>query len=118
MKQKTFERAEAERMAPLLQSMAQEIRERTQAIVALERQHEILEGAKGSEALGRFGEVRSQLSTQRRELRHVRKEVERLGLAVDDGKPPSIVVPGDGGDWVYSGSLDDTNFFRLEQSPA
>ena len=54
----------------------------------------------------------------RRMLVHefVRKEVERLGLVVDESQPPRIVVPGDGGDWIYEHSLDDTNFFRLEES--
>ena len=118
MKQKTFERAEAERMAPLLQSMTQEIRERTRTLAGLERRLGVLEGYQGPAARAEVGQLRSQVSTQARELRQVRKEVERLGLAIDDGPPPSIVVPGNQGDWVYGGSLDDTNFFRLEESPA
>ena len=117
MKQKTFARAEVERMAPLLQSMTLEIQERPREVASLERRLARLEGRRSPEALAEYGQLRSELSTQGRELRLVRKEVERLGLAVSDSRPPRIVVPGDEGDWIY-GSLDDTNFFRLEESRA
>jgi len=116
MKQRIFERAEAERMAPLLQSLTLEFEERTRAIAGLEARLASLEGHRAPAKMTEYGQVRSQLSNHSRELRNVRKEVERLGLVVDESQPPRIVVPGDGGDWIYEHSLDDTNFFRLEES--
>ena len=116
MTQKTYERAEAERMAPLLQSMTREIQERTKTVAKLERSLAALdsEGApKSDRAL-----LRSEIYTAFQGLQAVRKEAKRLGLAIDDSQPPRIVVPCEGGDWIYGGSLDGTNFYRLEPSTA
>ena len=116
MKQKTFDRAEAERMAPLLRSIGTEIRDRTLAIRKLGRELEALQENAGTEG-PRIGAVRSELMRHTRRVRAVRKEVERLGLAVDENHPLRIVVPcDDGGDWVYEGQLDGTNYYRLEGS--
>jgi len=116
MKQKTFERAEAERLAPLIRSVGTEIRDRTQAIARLTERLEALQpdaGRHGPE----IGSLRSDLSRHLRRLTKVRKEVEQLGLWMDEAQPLRIVVPCADGDWIYDGRLDGTNFYQLESAP-
>ena len=100
---KTYEREDAERMMPLLRSIRREIKERTLAIHALETRR-LSAGPELAQSLD------AELSTQRRELRQVTKELDRLGLAVDANDPLRILIPGAEGSWAYEGRLDDTSF--------
>ena len=117
MNQKTFERAEAERMAPLLQSMTQEIRERARTVSQSERELKALRSS-GTPQWSDVGLLRAQINTEKRGLKSVLEEAQSLGLTLDDSQPPQIVVPCEGGDWIYSGPLDGTRFYRLEQTTA
>ena len=117
MNTKTFSRAEAERMAPLLHSMTQEIQERARAVWKHEQALRALR-AEGSPQWSDVGLLRSQITTESRGLKAVLDEARDLGLTVDDSQPPHIVVPCEGGDWIYSGTLDGTQFHRLEETTA
>ena len=117
MNTKTFKRAEAERMAPLLQSMTQEIRERARAVSKHERELKTLR-AGGAPVWSEVGLLRAQVNTEQRGLKAVLQEAKGLGIAHDASQPPQLVVPCEGGDWIYSGTLEGTRFYRLEETTA
>jgi DNA-binding transcriptional ArsR family regulator len=106
---KTYERKDAERMMPLVRSIGREIKERTRAIEALEQRHRAASGE--LDAL-----FDAELSSQRRELRQVTNELERLGLSIDAKDPLRILIPGTGGSWAYEGQLDDTQFRAIHST--
>ena len=117
MTTKTYERAEAERMAPLLQSMTQEIRERARAVSQHEHELKVLR-AGGAPQWSDVGLLRAQVMTAKRGINAVLDEAKSMGISHDASQPPQLVVPCEGGDWIYSGSLDGTRFYRLEGSTA
>jgi hypothetical protein len=86
-----FSPEHAERLVPILRSIACEIGERTRAIEQLES---TLESAatlpRGTDIRG----IQAALAHQRRELRFAKRELARLGCAVDDDHPLRILVPG------------------------
>jgi hypothetical protein len=107
MEKKLFDREAAERMMPLLASIAQELVERRSAIDRLER--EIARaGADDDQALL----LKAELATHLREIRQLDKEVARLGLALDEDHPLRILIPSSEGAWTYEPRLDDTRFYR------
>jgi len=105
---KTYEREDAERMMPLVRSIGREIKDRTRAIQALEYRRAV----SGGELAGSFD---AELSMHRRELRQVTKELDRLGLSVDESDPLRILIPGASGSWACEG-LDDTRFRPIHSS--
>jgi hypothetical protein len=109
MQKRLFDRQAAERMTPLLRSITQELIDRRRAVDRLEQelvQEQPLE--RSEEVLLREAE----LATHRRELRQLEKEVERLGLQLDEDHPLQILIPSSGGAWAYEARLDDTQFYR------
>ncbi len=106
---KTYEREDAERMMPLLRSIGREIKERSRAIRELEARR-----AAAGDAFA--GSLDAQLSSHRLALRRVNKELERLGLSVDESNPPRILIPGTEGPWAYEEQLDDTRFRPLHST--
>ena len=112
---RTFEREDAERMTPLLRSITRELRERRSAIARL--RHEARQ-AKRSAREDEHARCEAELSTHRRELRQVEKELTRLGLEIDAENELRILIPSTDGAFAYEGLLDDTQFYRrLEDLP-
>jgi hypothetical protein len=108
MEKRLFDREAAERMMPLLASIAQELVERRSAIDRLER--EIERAGRADEE--RVMLQRAELATHLREIRQLDKEVARLGLALDEDHPLRILIPSSEGAWTYEPRLDDTRFYR------
>ena len=95
----------AERLVPILRSIASEIGERTRAIERLEsaldstttpqRETEMRTRALGAE-----------LAHQRRELRFAQRELARLGCTLDGDHPLRILIPGADGTFAGGYSWD------------
>jgi len=116
MDKKTYDREAAERMTPLLRSITRELLERRRAVDLL--QHELSLEKRKPTSDRNTALLEAALSSQRRELRLVGKEVARLGLELDAEHPLRILIPTADGAWAYEGVLDDTQFFRqLEGLP-
>ena len=99
---------EREAMLPLLSSIQLEIVDRSHHIVVLEERLEAFADTPRIHA-EEIGRLQSELSTQRRELRHVAKELDRLGIEFDPEAPRPIDLPT-GRARERSGSLDGTGF--------
>jgi hypothetical protein len=98
------------RMAPLLRSIAREIKERTRAILELEARLASLGGARRAhreEAVA----FESQLSAHRRELHAVEKELGRLGWTRDEQHPYRLLMRTSSG-LALAWRPEETGFFR------
>ena len=114
MEPKTFERKEVERVMPLLRSIGRELQERNRAIESLEARLDFIQGSPRA-ARAHTNELTAlgaELSSQRRELRHISKEVRRLGFELEDGRPMRILVPRAAVSGASEPKLDDTRFYR------
>jgi hypothetical protein len=82
---------DAKALAPLLDSIVHEIEERTALLESIEadlaefRESPFLEQNESS--------LRAEAASQRRELRHCREELERLGCSVVGTSPMTIRIP-------------------------
>lgn len=114
MNRHSYDPERAERLLPLLRSITAEIRERSEAIDALERELQELGGTR--RARERRGELEASLSIERRELRVSRRELERLGCALDEDHPLRVLIPGVDGalDHGYAWSPLDEKLESLE----
>jgi hypothetical protein len=114
MAPKTIEQRELERMMPLLRSISRELAERSRAIESLEaRLHFIQASPRAARAhADEIGTLEAQLSTHRRELRQISKEVRRLGCDLDEGHPVRILIPTTAEAGPSEPKLDDTHFYR------
>ena len=112
MNRHSYDPERAERLLPLLRSITAEIRERSEAIDALEHELQELGGTRRE----RRGEVEASLSIERRELRVARRELERLGCALDEDHPLRVLIPGADGamDHGYAWSPIDGKLESLE----
>lgn len=92
MNRHSYDPERASALLPLLRSITAEIRERSEAIDALERELQDL----GRTRLGRErrGDIEAALSVQRRELRVAHRDLERLGCALDEDHPFRVLIPG------------------------
>jgi len=103
---------QAERLLPLLKSIAREVRDRKAAISFLEGRIESLKLSPNLHAEDlRLAEAT--LATERRALRHAEEELERLGCRLEEGDPERIVVGGPGQSYTFSWKLGDTQIHRL-----
>ena len=102
---------EAERFLPLLRSIGREIRERGRAIDSLEERLTVLSEDREQQHVA-IAQVESELSTQRREMRRVERELTDLGWRRDADHPLRIRIPGRSGSFTYEGQLDKTRFYR------
>lgn len=87
----------ASKLVPLLRSITREMRERTHALEHLEAKLRDTLRAQGKDS-AEFISVQAELSSQKRELRLARKELERLGCALDESHPLRVLIPGRNGD--------------------
>lgn len=88
-----YDHDQASRLVPLLRSITREMSERTHAIEHLEARLRDTARTHGKDADETLA-VQAELSTQKRELRQARKELERLGCALDASHPLRILIPG------------------------
>jgi hypothetical protein len=99
MNRHSYDPERASALLPLLRSITAEIRERSETIDLLEL--ELQELGDSLRARERRGEVEADLSIQRREIRVVRRELERLGCALDQDHPLRVLIPGADGALVH-----------------
>lgn len=104
MTKQPYGEAAAERLLPLLVSIGREIKNRMRAINELEEQ--LGAAPRGSAP----SEVVARLSIEKRELRTVLTELERLGCELDADHPLRILIPGLNGPMAFEGSLEKTMF--------
>ena len=88
----TYDIRGANRLLPLLSSIAQEIEERTEALERLEQELENLERQNRRSHEERV--LIAEAASQRRELRHAREELQRFGCSVLGTAPLTIRIPG------------------------
>jgi hypothetical protein len=99
--QKNYDHDLATKLVPLLRSITREMRERTHAIEHLEAKlRDALRKPPGTDPDG-LAQVQAELATQKRELRHTRKDLERLGCVLDESHPLRVLIPGNRGDFEY-----------------
>jgi hypothetical protein len=97
-------------MLPLLRAIQEEIDERSGAVARLEQRLDAFAATPRIHA-GEIALLRSDLSTQRRELRRLAKELAGLGVDFDPESPRAILaVCRAGGE--RGGGLDRTGFRR------
>ena len=89
---KAYDRSHAQRLLPLLQSIGQEITERTHEVRILQGRIALHERRGGD--LENLLDLKATLSSHRRELRYAQKELERLGCSLDQNHPLRILIPG------------------------
>ena len=105
---KTYDNRSADRLIPLLRVIQREIRERSDSV-------RILENRLGTFSLDQadspgFQSAQAELSNHLREIRLSKKELERIGCAVDDAQPNRVLIPGSDGELGagFSWALGDT----------
>ncbi|MFO1008766.1 MAG: hypothetical protein U1F29_01735 [Planctomycetota bacterium] len=86
-----YDRDQAERLVPLLQAIAREIRERNAHIDLLDEE---LADLPGDDRSGRKGLLLFELVEQRRALRQAERELTKLGCALDEDHPLRVLIPG------------------------
>lgn len=96
MKRHSYDPERASSLLPLLRSITAEIRERSDAIDAFERELQDLGAPRRGQE--RRGDIEAGLSVQRRELRVARRELERLGCELDQDHPLRVLIPGADGE--------------------
>lgn len=117
MRQRIYERAQAEQLVPLLVSIGREVKHRSRRIDELE--DELADYGPDNPARGeKAGELVSALAIEKRELRMTLKELEALGCQLDADHPLRILIPGRNGNMACEGRLDRTQFrFRAKVLP-
>jgi hypothetical protein len=106
---------EAQRMMPLIRSIAHETRERARAIRDLEAKLEDLSSRPG-ELTTEIRRAESELFLHRREVERIGKELAPLGCSLDADRPQRIVCSIGGRRWSYEQQLDETGY-RPSQKP-
>ncbi len=96
MNRYSYDPERASALLPLLRSITAEIRERTETIDALESALQELGKTRRTRELR--GDAEAKLSTERREIRVARRELERLGCVLDEDHPLRVLIPGADGE--------------------
>lgn len=99
-----YERDQAERLRPLLRSIARELDERSMAIRTEGRRLRRLE-AHGRDGVAIANSVAA-LASHKRELRHALEELEAIGCAAEPGLHSTVLVPGPDGELEHGYRLD------------
>jgi len=95
MKNRVYDPADAEALAPLLDSIGRELEERAARLAAIEARRLELDGAPRHDlwTVAELRNLEGEASSQRRELRHCREELERLGCSVVGTTPLTVRIP-------------------------
>jgi hypothetical protein len=91
MKHPRYAPADAKALAPLLDSIGRELAERGTRLAELEARVSSLRASPFYD--DQLPQLETEIALQRRELRHCREEVERLGCSVVGTKPLTIRIP-------------------------
>ena len=89
---KAYDRSNAQRLLPLLQSIGQEIAERTHEVRILQGRIALHERRGGD--VDELLDLKASLASHRRELRYAHAELEKLGCSLDENHPLRILIPG------------------------
>ncbi len=92
---RAYRKDEAERLRPLLESIAREIEERDRSILILSRSLHRMRST-GADSLLHANAV-AELAQHKRELRRAHEELTRLGCELDPALPQLVRVPGPDG---------------------
>jgi hypothetical protein len=107
---------EAERMAPLIRSIAQEVQARNSEIVRLESVLGTLLTGPG-EPIHEIRRIEEELFRHRRELEGVQKELAQLGCSLDAAHPGRILCARDDSEVSFEERLDETGYRPDRSSP-
>lgn len=88
--------ADAKALAPLLDSIGRELEDRGARLAELESRIERLQA--GPRRMKELKQLESEAAEMRRELRHCREELERLGCSVVGTTPLTVRIPTRVGD--------------------
>lgn len=91
MNHRRYAPSDAKALAPLLDSIGRELEERGTRLSELETHVQELRASPFYDA--ELPELEAEIAIQRRELRHCREEVERMGCSVVGTKPLTIRIP-------------------------
>jgi hypothetical protein len=116
MKHETEILQQAERMAPLMRSIAREALARNIETGRLESALRKLLAAPG-EPIHEIRRVESELFQHRRELEAVQKELARLGCSLDPTHPGRILCARDDSEVSFEERLDETGYRSDRSSP-
>lgn len=92
-----YDREDATRLLPLLNSITREITERQELLEKIEAGMKALDGKPQRTGLG-IHDLVAEAAMNRRELRHAREELFRLGCSIVGTAPMTIRIPGCKGD--------------------
>ncbi len=109
MKQEAVILRSAERMAPLIRSIAKEVEDRSRAIERLENGLAELSAGPGDRTL-EIRRIEEVLFLQRRGMERVEKELARLGCRLDAEHPERIVCSIADGEATFAPSEDETEY--------
>jgi len=99
MNRNVYDEQRALQLVPLLRSITNEIQDRAQAIDRLEhRLDSVTRTARSASRTDALREIEGNLSENRRELRMAKRELERLGCALDEDHPLRVLIPGTNGE--------------------
>jgi hypothetical protein len=107
-------RESADRMAPLLRSIAKEVMERSFTIVKLEEESKALVGTHEAKQ-ARAATLVAKLANQKLELRRSVEELSDLGWERDPEQPLLFRAKGLTGESTYTWRPEDSFFYRSAQ---
>ena len=95
MRPNVYDRQGAGSLVPMLRSITTEMLDRTRTIEELEGRLDRIARTMDRSARA---EIEGQLAGQRRDLRLAKRELERLGCALDTDHPLRVLIPGTDGE--------------------
>jgi hypothetical protein len=101
---KAYDSRGAERLIPLLRQIQKEIRQRSDSI----RKCYVQIKGLGNSRKTLSGALRAEISNHKREIRHARKEFDRLGCLIDETAPYRVLIPGADGTNGFAWELGET----------
>jgi len=111
---KAYDNRSADRLVPLLRNIHKELRERSDAVRRLENRVRNLSEQELDSTV--FYNLQAELATHHRETRLAKKELARLGCALDESHPYRVLIPGVNGELEpgFAWALGDT---RVQATP-
>lgn len=99
MNRNVYDEQRALQLVPLLRSITNEIQERALWIERLEHRLDVVTRAtRAPKRTETLREIEANLAENRRQLRIAKRELERLGCALDEDHPLRVLIPGTNGE--------------------
>ncbi len=92
MKNRSYEPADAEALAPLLDSIGRELEERAARLAEIETRMQALRAKDEPRRTEELTSLEGEAASLRRELRHCREELENLGCSVVGTTPLTVRI--------------------------